>query len=159
MIEEKYRDLADKAVNMVEGIRRTGIRILELRDRYTKVLMPMEGNGNHIGIMYAGSLFTLGEFIGGILPAVSMDLTRFFPIVKEVKIKYLRPAMTDVTLVAEFSREQADLIQKTADDNGKADFTLDLELKGNGDETVALVTGTWQVRKISEEMKGMFKTG
>jgi hypothetical protein len=42
-----------------------GIRIVELWDRHVKVLLPLEPNINNIGTMYAGSLFTAGEFIGG----------------------------------------------------------------------------------------------
>ena len=41
--------------------------ILELDKGYVKMRIPFEPNVNHIGIMYAGSLFTLGELPGGCL--------------------------------------------------------------------------------------------
>ncbi len=157
MIEEKYKSLAERAISMVEGIERTGLKIIELRDRFAKCLMPMEGNVNHVGMMYAGSLFTLGEFTGGIIHGVSFDYTEFFPIVKEVYIRFKGPAMTETTVEVSFTKEEADKIQAEAAENGKADFTLDLELKNTGGEMVSLVSGIWQIRRIPEEMKDLFK--
>lgn len=49
MIEEKYQIVADFAVSAVEGIKRTGMKVLALRDRYAKIMMPFEGNINHVG--------------------------------------------------------------------------------------------------------------
>ncbi len=149
-IDPKYAEVAEMALNLVEGIKRTGLKVLELKDGYTKLCMPLEGNGNHVGIMYAGSLFTLGEVTGGIIPAVAMDLTDLVPIVKEVNIRFVAPAMTDVFLTAEMSEEEAAIIQQAAAENGKADFTLELELKDASDKTVAYVNGVWQVRNINK---------
>lgn len=149
-IEEKFSDLADIIINSVEGIKRTGLRILELRERYVKLCMPLEGNGNHLGIMYAGSLFSIGEVTGGVIPAVSLDMTDLIPLVKEVNIRFVAPAMTDVFLTAELSEEKANEIQLAAAENGKADFTLELELKNASDDVVAHVNGTWQVRNLNK---------
>jgi hypothetical protein len=62
--------------------------------------MPYQiiGNGNHVNTMYAGALFTLGEFAGGILHLVTFDYMKFFPIVKEVNIRFHRPALTNVVM-------------------------------------------------------------
>lgn len=147
-IDKKYTDIAEFAVNMVEGIKRTGIQVLELWDRHVKLCMPLEGNGNHVGIMYAGSLFTLGEITGGIIPYIAWDMTDLVPIVKEVNIRFVAPAMSDVFMISEISEEEAAAIHQTAVKNGKADFTLELELKDTGDNIVAYVNGTWQIRTM-----------
>lgn len=152
MIEEKYREAAELAVGLVEGIRRTGIRALALRDRYAKMLMPLEGNVNHVGVMYAGSLFTLGEIAGGAIHLTSFDGSRLYPIVKEVNIRFRRPAATDVTMEVELSEEEASRIQIEALEKGKADFVLDLELKDADGEVVSTVGGTWQIRRFPEGM-------
>ena len=159
MIEEKFKAIADFAESSIEGIRRTGIKVLEMRDRYAKMVMPLEGNVNHVGMMYAGSLFTIGEFSGGIIHGASFDCTRFFPIVTEVTIRFRRPALTDVTLEVTLSKEAAENIQREAEEKGKANFILDLEIKDAGGETVALVHGTWQIRKLPEGMPSPFPTG
>ena len=126
--------------------------MLELRDRFAKALMPLEGNTNHVGIMYAGSLFTLGEFAGGAIHLVSMDYTKFFPIVKEVRIRFRRPATTDITMEVTMTEQQARGLEAEAERNGKADYELSLQLKDAGGETVAEVGGVWQIRKIPEGM-------
>ena len=156
MIEENYKVVAEYVETGVEGIKRTGIKVLAMKDRYVKTLMPLEGNVNHVGIMYAGSLFTIGECMGGAIYGVAFDVKRFYPIVKEVTIKFRRPVMTDVTLELEMSRQKAEAIQQEAEEKGKADFTLDLELKDAKDETVCKVSGIWQIRKIPEGMESPF---
>jgi acyl-coenzyme A thioesterase PaaI-like protein len=152
MIDEKYTGADLLLVNAVEGIKRTGIRVLALRDRYAKMLMPLEGNGNHVGMMYAGSLFTLAEITGGAIHVVSFDMTRLYPLVKEINIRFRRPAMTDVTVEVALSAEQASRIQTEALEKGKADYAFDLDLEDAGGETVAIVHGTWQVRAMSDRM-------
>ena len=159
MIEEKYKTVSEYVESGVEGIKRTGLKVLEMRDRYVKTLMPLEGNVNHVGIMYAGSLFTIGECMGGAIYLAAFDYRRFFPIVKEVTIKFRRPVVTDVTLELEMSEEEADRIQQEAEDRGKADFALDLELKDANGDTVSSVHGIWQIRKIPEGMDSPFPTG
>jgi thioesterase domain-containing protein len=153
VIDEKYRAVAEPLVGAVEAIARTGIRIVALSDRYAKMLMPLEGNVNHVGMMYAGSLFTLGEIAGGAIHTVAVDVTKLVPIVKEVSIRYRRPAMTDVTVEVAMSAEEASRIQAEALEKGKADFALDLELKDANGEVVSIVGGTWQSRLIPEGMK------
>jgi acyl-coenzyme A thioesterase PaaI-like protein len=159
VIDEKYREAAELALGSVEGIKRTGIRALALRDRYAKLIMPLEGNVNHVGIMYAGSLFTLGEVAGGAIHMVSVDTTRLFPIVKEVNIRFRRPAVTDVTMEVELSAEEASRIQAEALEKGKADYGLNLELKDANGEVVSTVVGTWQARRIPEGMRGATSMG
>jgi acyl-coenzyme A thioesterase PaaI-like protein len=154
MIDPQYTKVAELAINLVPGIARTGIRVLSLRPRYGRLLMPLTGNTNHIGIMYAGSLFTLGEITGGIIHGVSFDITRFFPIVREVQIRFINPATTDVTVEVEMSEPEAEAIRLEAEANGKADFRLELQLKAADDKVVAEVSGHWQIRRIPESMKG-----
>ena len=148
MIDEKYGAVSKLLVDGVGAIKRTGIRVVALRDRYAKLLMPIEGNVNHVGMMYAGSLFTLGEIAGGAIHVVSFDVTRLIPIVKEVKIRFRRPAMTDVTMEVELSEEEASRIQTEALEKGKANYELNLELEDASGEVVSIVGGTWQLRTM-----------
>ncbi len=152
MIDEKYAKVCDMAIASVPGIERTGLKVLELRERYAKAMMPLEGNTNHVGIMYAGSLFTLGEFSGGIIHLASMNFNKFVPIVKEVHIRFRRPAMTDVTMEVAMTEQEARSLEGQAEEKGKADYRLNLELRDEQGETVAEVSGVWQIRKIPEGM-------
>jgi thioesterase domain-containing protein len=148
MIDEKYKDILGYLETAVKIIEKMGIRIVELRDRYTKLSLPLEPNLNHIGTMYAGSLFSLAEFSGGVMFAVSFDITKYFPIVKEMSIRYRRPAASAVTLEVSLSLERVEKIRAMAEENGKADYSMDLELKDETGEVCGIVHGTWQLRKV-----------
>ncbi|MBN2297010.1 MAG: YiiD C-terminal domain-containing protein [Deltaproteobacteria bacterium] len=151
MIEEKYRDGAaflEKAVHVIE---QTGVKIVDLKDRYAKILMPFAPNINHIGIMYGGSLFILAEFSGGVIYYTSFDHARFYPIVKDVSIRFRRPATTDVTLEVSLSPEEVEAIEKAAEKDGKKDWTMNLELKDSHGEVCCVVQGTWQLRKFPDQ--------
>lgn len=150
MIARKYQHIAHYIENGVEAIRRTGIRVLALQDRYVKLLMPLAGNTNHIGIMYAGSLFALGEVTGGAIFAVAFDTEHYVPIVKEVTIRYRRPALTDITLESAIPADRVAAVETDLREKGKADFPLTVELKDAGGEVVSLVQGVWQARKMPE---------
>jgi acyl-coenzyme A thioesterase PaaI-like protein len=124
---------------------------VDIKEGYAKLQLPIKGNTNHVGIMYAGSLFTLGEVPGGVLFLAAFDINRFFPIVKEVHIRFRRPAKTDVTLETSISKEKAAEIEKEADKNGKADISLEMEIKDADEETVSIVNGIWQIRKTAKD--------
>jgi acyl-CoA thioesterase FadM len=97
--------------------------------------------------MYAGSLFTLGEIMGGAIFVASMDINKYFPLVKEVQIRYRRPATTDITVETSFSEDQIRNIVAVLEEKGKSDVPLELNLIDAHGEVVSIVTGTWQVRK------------
>ena len=62
-----------------------GIEVVELRPGYVKSKTPFEGNGNHIGTMYAGVLFTAAELLGGAIALSTFDMTKFYPVVKALR--------------------------------------------------------------------------
>ena len=128
---------------------RMGLEMIESRKGYVKLKAPLAGNENHVGIMYAGALFTLAEVPGGALFMTSFDPTKYYPIVKDMYIRFRRPAATDVTIEVEISEQEVARIQKEADEKGKADFILEGEIKDETGEVVALSKGTYQVRAVA----------
>ncbi|MGO9250451.1 MAG: PaaI family thioesterase [Mycobacterium sp.] len=129
-------------------IHRLGIRIVEVRDGFIAGAAPLEGNLNHQGSMYAGTLFGLGEALGAVVFAANFDLSRFTATVKDVHIRYRRPAMTDVRAEASLDASTVARIKREADTVGKAEFVLDAELKDTAGVVVATTHGTYQVRRL-----------
>ena len=78
-----------------------------------------------------------------------------YPLVKEVQIRFRRPALTDITLETELSEERVTQIREDLEEKGKADFTLDLELIDTQGEAVSLVQGVWQGRKMTPELTAL----
>ena len=128
-------------------VKRSNLKALVLEPGFVRLLMPLAGNQNHIGSMYAGALFTLAEIPGGALFMTSFDVTRFYPIVKEMNLRFRRPAKGDICVEARLSAEQIEQLQNEAQANGKADYLLDLELTDANGEVVALSRGLYQLRK------------
>jgi hypothetical protein len=133
----------------VAFIERMGLETVELRRGYVKLKAPLGGNENHVGIMYAGAPCTLAEVPGGSLFSSSFDVKRFYPIVKEMSIRFRRPAMTDVTIEMTMSDQEVQRIQAEAEANGKADYTLEGEIKDDSGEVVAISTGIYQIRAVA----------
>ena len=129
-------------------IHRLGIRIVEVRDGLIVGTAPLAGNLNYQGSMYAGTLFGLGEALGAVVFAANFDLSRFTATVKDVQIRYRRPAMTDVRAEASLAASTVARLKREADNAGKAEFVLDAELTDTAGVLVATTHGTYQVRRL-----------
>ena len=140
---ETIRKMTTKSIPFAE---RAGIDLVEFERGHVKMKIPLEPNKNHIGTMYAGALFTLAEIPGGAIFMSAFDMSKFFPIVAEMTIKYLKPATTDIYVEVNMSEEEIERITNEATENGKSVFILEKELKDENGVVVAITTGTYQAR-------------
>jgi acyl-coenzyme A thioesterase PaaI-like protein len=122
-----------------------GIEV-ELQPGYVKSKTPFDGNGNHIGTMYAGVLFTAAELLGGAIALSTFDMTKFYPVVKGLSINFRRPATGAVFAEASINPELAAQLAETATANGKAEFVFETTLTDEAGEVVATTEGTYQLR-------------
>jgi acyl-coenzyme A thioesterase PaaI-like protein len=140
---ETLKQFIEKPFAFVE---RMGLKALELKPSYVKLAVPIAGNENHIGGMYAGALFTLAEIPGGALYLTTFDVSKFYPIIKEMTIRFVAPAKTDVTIEMHLPKEEASRIEAEARENGKADYVLEGEVKDASGLVVAVSKGLYQLR-------------
>jgi len=126
-------------------IKQMGAEVLELTPCSVKVKMPLAPNINHVGIMYAGSLFTLAEFPVGVVFMQRMDSSKVVPVVAEVNIRYRRPALTDIYAHFEFDDGIFERLQNEALEKGKASHVHHQELKDENGEVVAITEGRYVV--------------
>lgn len=125
------------------------LRIIELSRGFAAAEIPLEPNGNHIGTMYAGSLFTVAEVLGGVIGLVSFDLEGYFPVVKGVDIAFRRTASSAVRAETSLSDEEIGRIQSEALANGKSEFVLEATLTDEAGTVVATTRGTYQMRNLA----------
>jgi thioesterase domain-containing protein len=149
MIEEQHRNLAALVESSIPIVKLMGLKVISMSKGHVKLMMPLKENMNHVGTMYAGSLFTLGEIIGGAIFVATFDISKYYPLVKDVQISYRKPALTDMTVEATLTNEQVQQILLGLEEKGKADFNLKLELLSTNGEIIAIIQGTWQGRKHS----------
>ncbi|MDN6855631.1 YiiD C-terminal domain-containing protein [Pseudomonas sp. CAN2814] len=140
---EFIRQLTEEHIAFVK---RTGLKAEVLEPGHVRLRMPLKGNENHVHNMYAGALFTVAELPGGVLTVASFDAHRFYPIVKESGLRFLRPATTDVTVDAYLSEAELQRIGEEATQHGKSEFVLDLQLKDTDGNVVAESHSVYQLR-------------
>ncbi|WP_187774378.1 PaaI family thioesterase [Lolliginicoccus suaedae] len=130
----------------IPAVPRLGIEVVELREGRAVSALPLEGNANHFGAMYAGSLFCAGELLAGVLVAPSFDFAAYYPTVKHLAIDYLRPARTDVLATAELDTTTLERMRADVTAQGRASWQLDVEITDTSGEIVATMSGECQVR-------------
>ena len=128
---------------------RTQVKVLAMEPGYVKMLMPLQPNLNHVGTMYAGALFTLAELPGGAIFLTTFDVSKFYPIIKGMDIKFVKPAATDVTVEVKLDLNEAAKIQETANERGKADYEWECEVKDANGQVVCVSTNRYQLRSTT----------
>lgn len=128
-------------------LRRMGLRVDAIDRGYVKLTCPLEPNVNHIGTMYAGALFTLAEVPGGAIFLSTFDTTTYYPIIKGMDIRYLKPATTDISVEVSITEEEVVRIQDQANTHGKADYSWDCALTDTSGAVVARTSNDYQLRR------------
>jgi thioesterase domain-containing protein len=147
-ISDEYKDSVGYLEKAIKIIEKMGMRILDFQKQSVKIMLPKEPNVNHIGTVYAGSLFSLADFAGGVLFYSVFDIRKYYPLLKDVTITFKRPATTDITVETSMTPEQAEGIKKITDETGKADWALDLELKDQQGNVCCIAHANFQMRRL-----------
>lgn len=124
-------------------VERAGLELLHFERGRVVVRLPFEPNINHVGMVYAGALFTVAEMPGGALFAGAFDTKRFYPIVGEMSVRFLRPAMTAVTVDAHLSEAEIERVAAELEANGKAKYVLEQEVRDEAGNVVATTSATY----------------
>jgi len=132
----------------IEPISRTGLAFDKVEGNELVVRMPLAGNTNHTGIMYAGSLFALAECAAGALFMNRYGTDRIAPICAGVNIRFRRPAASDVILTMAISDEQFASLEQQVLENGKATVEFEEELKDSSGEVVSIAQVKYVLLKI-----------
>jgi len=132
----------------IEFVRRTGMRVLQVRRGKVICKMPLCGNENHRDCVYAGALFTLADITGGLLLLATFDAKQFFPILKDIQLDFIKPATTDICLSCQISDRKIAMMQAEAGRDGKASLVLEAPLTDRSGEIVATSRGTFQIRSL-----------
>jgi len=149
--DRNYTGHMDPKFMLEQGIPfvgRTEVKVLELERGYVKMMMPLQPNLNHVGTMYAGALFTLAELPGGAIFLSTFDANQFYPLIKGMDIKFLKPATTDITVEVRLDPKAAAKIQEKANEVGKADYDWECKLEDANGQVVAVSSNRYQLRRM-----------
>lgn len=125
-----------------------GLQILEADPEGAKCFVPLSRNNtNHFGSVHAAVQWAMAEVLGGVISFPNFGGEDILTVVKEVTIRFERPAMTDLTSETSIGAGEIQRIKGDLAEGGKADFTLDIEVKDSSGTTVARVTGLYHTRR------------
>ncbi|MBF6202708.1 YiiD C-terminal domain-containing protein [Streptomyces gardneri] len=142
-----FEDIVNGALEYTISIaHKMGVRAVEVRRGFAATSVPAEGNGNHFGVMYAGVLFTVAEILGGAIAVATFDNSAFYPLVKDLRVFFRKPARTDVRAEATLSEAEIARVTAEAAENGKSEFTLRAVVTDADGVVVAETEGLYQLR-------------
>ncbi len=139
---------AETIIHSIEAIHRTGLRFDEVNNNKIVVTMPLAGNDNHNGIMYAGSLFSLAECAAGVLLMNRFDAAVIAPICANVNIRFRRPANSDVRLSLNISDDEFCRLEEEVLEKGKACINFEENLIDSHGEVVSIADVNYVLMKI-----------
>lgn len=145
LAEEANRFIA----HAVPRIADLGIRVVELAPDRVVTHAPLQTNGNHLGSMYAGTLFGMAEMMGGAILFASVNFEEYLPTVKEISIRYRRPARSDITGVATLDPETLSRVLAEARERGRSEYRVNATLTDAGGNVVVRTEGTYQLLAVS----------
>lgn len=147
MIALTAESVTDLLHTLIPASRRLDIEILEAESGHAVGLMPLAGNENHLGTMYAGSLFVLAEITAGALAMATIDFDRLVPIVRDMNISYHAPARTPVRAYADLRAEVLRAAEASVEQTGRAVIELAIHLRDEESTLVATARGSFDVRR------------
>jgi hypothetical protein len=142
--------MAEQQTYRVEFVERTGLQRLALGRGHARLLMPIAGNENHVGVMYMGAYTVLAEAVAA-LPGISiLDTSRFFPILKDIYVAFHKSAASDVTAEFRLSEEALGGLITDLERKGSATYLAEFPMHdasgvhvATGKVTVKLLSHNW----------------
>ena len=136
----------DAMATTIPAAHKLGVKAVEARRGHAAATVPLEGNGNRFGVVYAGVEFTVAEILGGIIAIASFDAAKFYPLVKKLDIEFTAAARSDLRAEASLDEDELQRIETEAAEKGKADFALNAVVRDEAGQTVAVTRGLYQLR-------------
>lgn len=130
----------------IPAAHRMGVQVVEAQRGYAAATVPVEGNGNHFGVVYAGVQFTVAEILGGVIALSSFDAAKYFPLVKNIDISFVGMARSQLRAEARLDDAEIDRVAAEAAERGKSDFTVEAVVTDADGNTVATTRGLYQLR-------------
>jgi len=143
-----YTALKPLLEGTIPWVRDSGLTAEVLEERHAVLRIPRDRHLNHVGIVYAGSLFMLMEIAGAALFACTYPLGRYIPINKEMTIRFVRMGTTDILCDLTISPEKAAEMIRSIDERGKGEWILEMDCKDTEGNVVAVSTCTYYIKKM-----------
>ena len=133
----------------IPWVKESGLSAEVLEERHVILRLPKNGHLNHVGIVYAGSLFMLMEIAGAALFACTYEYGKYVPINKGMDIQFLNMGVTDILCDLSISEETAQARLRPIDEKGKGERVLEMDCRDTEGTLIAKSTCHYYVKKMS----------
>jgi len=144
-----YRTLKPMIEKMNPWVEKSGLSAEVLEERHVVLRLPKDRHLNHVGSIYAGSLFMLMDSAGAALFACAYPLGSYIPINKAMDIRFLNMGTTDILCELTLSEERAREMLRPIDEKGKGEWVLDMDCRDTEGTVIAKATCRYYVKKMA----------
>lgn len=134
-----------------------GLSIEKAQDGVFRCRVPLtEPNSNHFGTVHAALQFAALEVLGGMVVAsIGLMQGKYLGVVKEFQIKFRAPAQTAIFAETNVSESELSRICSDAENQGRADFTLNSTLSDGNGNIFATGHGIYVIKlaQVPEELR------
>jgi len=129
--------------DMIPWVKESGLTVDVFEERHVRLSVPKEKHLNHVGIIYAGTHFMLMEIAGAALFLATYGVKPFVPVNKGMSIRYLKPAVTDISCDLSISAEEAHAKMAPLEARGRGEWVLAMSATDESGTTVSTSTCTY----------------
>lgn len=136
----------------VPYIAHMGIEVTEMSEGAATAVLPDRPElHNHVGSQHAGALFGVAETASGaaFVGAFAARMGDLTPLARSAEIAYVKVARGAVEARAKLGVPAAEALA-TLDQDGRVDFSVEVEMIDDEGDTVATATVDWNVRLKDE---------
>lgn len=134
---------------MVPPLGKANFAVLLAEPGKVRCTMPLEGNNNHLGSVYAGMLFSFAEAAAGAFLLATVDVSSIKIMVRGGRIEYHRLALTDVFADVTYDQNRLAAVMNEVAQEGKAFFEFPVEIRDNNGDKVATAVFDYRFRAIT----------
>jgi len=143
-----YTALKPMIEETIPWVKDSGLTAETLEERHVLLRLPKERHLNHVGIVYAGSLFMLMEIAGAALFACTYPFGRYIPINKEMHIRFLKMGTTDIICELSIDEEKAKEMIRPIDEKGKGEWVLEMDCRDTEGNIIATSVCHYYIKKM-----------
>lgn len=144
-----YSTLKPMIEATIPWVKDSGLSAEVLEERHVVLRLPKDRHLNHVGIVYAGSLFMLMEIAGAALFACTYPFGKYVPINRQMEIKFLSMGVTDVLCELAITEERAREMIRPIDEKGKGEWVLEMDCRGTEGSVIAKAVCQYYVKKLT----------
>ena len=149
-LKQHYQQVAHEACPIYTFL---GLQVESIEDGIYRSRIPLNDNTkNHVNIVHAGPMWMTAEYLGGLIAADNFSNPKYQPVIAGLNIKFLRPAMTDITAETEFTADDVAAMKKALESTGRFDFTIHIVVRDTAGKVVAEADGDYVVKDFSNLM-------